>query len=428
MTYSSTNKIGRYIYRLTNLDNARVYTIATIDLNGVQIPHPACDFLHEYRSSSMSLERERQAASYVCQFLNYSREMAISGDADFYGLIKTGIFGLNFIHGSRFLDYQDDQTNKRGERVRRDTVDRKEYILTRFYSFFQKQGVVSKDLIIPTYRNKRGHVVEASPFIRKRSNAQKEPVIKGLRDFGENRQQILVELIDTAKSLKGGRTIALGLAIQGFGGLRRGEVVNLTTNSVIQVGKSLVVSVKDRQKHLFAHKKNTTKEEVKKKRPQDLLPSEYLISLYHEHLAWLKSFANEVIPFVTDALFMNRFGRPLTGSGYEKMLKRVVNKFLKVLLAQERFNDYIYLTSKPFNTHTLRGVFTNICLDDLGMSVRETANARGDADDTTVAEYLEQLTARQKMERAIDQLAHAVVNAEASKEFIGKMKMKEQHT
>lgn len=106
------------------------------------------------------------------------------------------------------------------------------------------------------------------------------------------------------------------------------------------------------------------------------------------------------------------------------MFKRIVDKYLKVLLAQERYDDYIYLTSKPFNTHTLRGVFTNICLDDLGMSVRETANARGDADDTTVAEYLDQLTGRQKMDRAIGQLAKAVVNAEASKDFIEKMKMR----
>jgi hypothetical protein len=31
---------------------------------------------------------------------------------------------------------------------------------------------------------------------------------KDLRDFGENRQQILVEFIDTARSTKSGRTIA----------------------------------------------------------------------------------------------------------------------------------------------------------------------------------------------------------------------------
>lgn len=425
MTNAYTQKIGSYVYRLTNLDNTRVYTIAIIDENGIEIPHPVTDFLQQYRSDTMSMERERQAASLVCQFLNYAREMALSGDNDFSELTDQGLFGLNFIHGSRFLDYQDDQVNKRGERVKRYTVDRKEYILTHFYSFFQRQGVISRDLIIPTYRNEKGQLVEASPFTRKRSSAQKEPIRKDLRDFGENRQQILVEFIDTARSTKSGRTIAFGLAIQAFGGLRRGEVVNLTKSSVMQIGKSLVVKVEDRQKQLFGHKKNTAKEEVKKKRQQDLLPSEYLITLYKEHLAWLDSFSKEVQPLVKDALFINRSGRPLTGKGYEKIFKRVVEKYLKVLLAQERYDDYVYLTSKPFNTHTLRGVFTNICLDDLGMSVRETANARGDADDTTVAEYLDQLTAKQKMERAIGQLAHAVVNAEASKEFIEKMKMKE---
>jgi integrase len=417
--------MGRFIYSQTNLDSSRVYTIATIDRDGIEIPHPVTNFLQEYRSDTLSMERERQVASLVCQFLNFVREMTLSGDIDFSELTDQGLFGLNFIHGSLFLDYQDNLINKRGDRVKRETVDRKEYILTSFYSFFQKQGIISRDLTIPTYRNEKGQEANASPFKRKRSNEQKEPVRKGLRDFGENRQQILVEFIDTARSMKWGRTIALGLATQAFGGLRRGEVVNLTTSSVMKIGKSLVVNIDDRQSHLFAHKKNTAKEEVKKKRPQDLLPSEYLINLYREHLAWLNSFSKEVKPLVKDALFINRFGRPLTGKGYEKMFKRIVDKYLKVLLAQERYDDYTYLTSKPFNTHTLRGVFTNICLDDLGMNIRETANARGDADDTTVAEYLDQLTAKQKMERAIGQLAQAVVNAEASKEFIEKMKMKE---
>lgn len=425
MNKYSSFTIGRFIYRQTKLDNSRVYTIATIDRNGIEVPHPVTDFLKNYRSNTMSMERERQAASLVCQFINYVREMTISCDSDFSDLFDQGLFGLNFIHGSRFLDHHDDKTNIRGQRVKRETVDRKEYILTHFYSFFQRQGVVSKNLIIPTYRNEKGHLVEASPFTRKRRNEQKRPVRKGLRDFGEDRQQILVEFIDTARSMKWGKTISLGLAIQAFGGLRRGEIVNLTTSSVIEFGKSLVVTVKDRQNHLFAHKKNTTKEEVKKERPQDLLPSEYLINVYREHLAWLKSFTTGLNPLVKDALFINRLGRPLTGKGYENLFKRIVEKYLKALLAQERFDDYSYLTSKPFNTHTLRGVFTNICLDDLSMSVRETANARGDADDNTVAEYLEQLTAKKKMERAISLLANAVVNAEASKDFIEKVNMKE---
>jgi len=423
----SPAKIGKFIYRLTNLYSTRVYTIATINQAGIEIPHPVTDFLQKYRSVKLSMERERQAASLVCQFLNYVREMAISRDSDFSELYDQGLFGLNFIHGSRFLDHHDNRTNNRGQRVNRNTVDRKEYILTHFYSFCQRQGVVSQNLIIPTYRNEKGQLLETSPFTRKRSNEQKRPVSRGLRDFGENRQQILVELIDTARSMKWGRTIALGLALQAFGGLRRGELVNLITSSVMEIGKSLVVNIKDRQNNLFAHKKNTAKEEVKKERShQDLLPSQYLIELYREHLSWVNEFTKEVNPLVKDALFINRLGRPLTGKGYESMFKQIFNKYLKVLLAQQRYDDYAYLTSKPVNTHTLRGVYTNICLDDLGMSVRETANARGDADDTTVAEYLEQLTAKKKMERAISQLANAVVDAEASKEFIKNMKMKEE--
>jgi integrase len=374
----------------------------------------------------MSIERERQAASLVCQFLNYVRDRSISYDEDFLGLKDKGLLGLNLIHGSLFLDYQDNQTNRKGQRVRKDTVDRKEYLLTKFYSFLQKQGVITQDFVIETYRNEKGKLIKVSPFTRKRGNEQKRPVEKDLRDFGENRQKILVEFIDTAKSMKWGKTIALGLACGGFGGLRRGEIVNLTTGSIEQIGKSLNIKIEDRQVHLFAHKKNTAKEGVKKPRPQNLLPSEYLIDLYQEHLVWLKDFAKKTNLLVKDALFVNRAGRPLTGKGYEKLFKSVVKKYLNILISQERYEDYSFLTSRPFNTHTLRGVYTNICLDDLGMNVRETANFRGDADDNSVSEYLDELTGKKKAERSIQLLSKAVVEAEACKEFVEQMKKKDE--
>lgn len=58
------------------------------------------------------------------------------------------------------------------------------------------------------------------------------------------------------------------MALQAFGGLRRGEVVNLVTGSLSYVGKNLVCDIQDRQEHLFRHKKNKNKEEVKKPRLQ----------------------------------------------------------------------------------------------------------------------------------------------------------------
>lgn len=422
---TNDNRNLKYIYRATTIyefddfDNEigenRVYDIAIVNKNGVEYPHPVTDFLREYRSSSMSLERERQIAGTVCQFLNYTQSMTQLIDEDFSDLNEKGFYGLNFVHGSRFLQHSDDQKNSQGRRVKKDTVDRKEDVLINLYIFFQKKGIISDKLNIASYYDKKGNLKYVSPFTRKRKSSNRAIVRKGLRDFGEKRQQLLVEFIDTALSLKKGKKIAFGMALQALGGLRRGEVVNLVTGSLSYAGKNLVCDIDDRQEHLFRHKKNKTKEEVKKPRLQDILPSEYINNLYQMHINWLKSYEKKVGFKVKDALFVNRSGFPLSGKSYEEIFRSVVQVFLSRLLAQNRYEEYTFLTAKPFTTHTLRGVFTNICLDDLNMNVRLTANARGDNWDTTVQDYIEELTGKQKMERAVNQLAKAVVNAEACK-------------
>ena len=58
--------------------------------------------------------------------------------------------------------------------------------------------------------------------------------------------------------------IAFGIALQFFGGLRRGEVVNLTAGCIPTdfLSGSNYVAVLDNQHNLFRHLQNTTKEQV----------------------------------------------------------------------------------------------------------------------------------------------------------------------
>lgn len=420
----------KFIYRETSIYNfddynkelglSRVYSIAVIGDDGIEYPHPITDFLRSYRSSSMSLERERQMSSTVCQFLNYILNMINDEDEDFINLKKEGLYGLNFTHGSRFLNYCDNQINPNGSRIKKETVDRKEYTLVNFYVFFKEKGVINNKFEIASYFDTKGNKKYTSPFIRTRTRATGRTSMKGLRDFGENRLQLLVEFIDTARSMKKGKKIALGIALQAFGGLRRGEVVNLTIPSLSYVGKSLVCDIKDRQNHLFKEKKNLKKEHVKKERLQDILPSVYMDNIYTQHLQLLTSQKNKMPTKIKDALFINKVGYPLSGKAYEETFKKVVQTFLTRLLNEQRYEEYAFLTAKPLTSHTMRGVFTNICLDNLKMNVRLTANARGDNLDSTVQEYVEILTAKQKMERSINHLAAAVLNVEASGEIIKK--------
>lgn len=217
----------KFIYRETSIYNFddyneelglyRVYSIAVVGDDGIEYPHPVTDFLRSYRSSSMSLERERQMASTVCQFLNYILKMINDEDEAFINLKKEGLYGLDFTHGSRFLNYCDNQITSNGSRIKKETVDRKEFTLVNFYVFFKEKGVINNNLEIASYYDTKGNKKYASPFIRTRRRATSTTSMKGLRDFGENRLQLLVEFIDTARSMKKGKKISLGIACISLG-------------------------------------------------------------------------------------------------------------------------------------------------------------------------------------------------------------------
>src|SRR5699024_12821140 len=118
----------------------------------------------------------------------------------------------------------------------------------------------------------------------------------------EKRNKLIYEFIEEARRVS--PDIAFGIALQIFAGLRRGEVVNLTTATVPTdfLSGSNYIAILDNQYRLFKHLKSTIKEQVNKPRLQPVLLSSYLREIYVIHMK-MNDKVKKVNPY--DFLFVN---------------------------------------------------------------------------------------------------------------------------
>ena len=118
-------------------------------------------------------------------------------------------------------------------------------------------------------------------------------------DFGENRYELVQRFIKIAQDVA--PDIALGICFQFFGGLRTGEVVNLTKDAIespyfwddTNLGESkFILKIRERHLELFKDKTNLQHEGVKRPRNQALLTNPLLSQIYKEHKQHLERLNN----------------------------------------------------------------------------------------------------------------------------------------
>ncbi|MEM5643101.1 hypothetical protein AAHB52_20960 [Bacillus toyonensis] len=76
-------------------------------------------------------------------------------------------------------------------------------------------------------------------------------------------------------------------------------------------------------------------------------------------------------------------------------------RFIEKLRINRRYEDVEFLTSLPWSTHIGRGVFTNFLID-LGLSIEEIANLRGDRTLKATLEYVEKRTSYSKVQEHVN--------------------------
>ncbi|MCM3031402.1 site-specific integrase [Niallia sp. MER 6] len=358
------------------------------------IPHPLSYFiLQEFEYKDGSINTYFAFARTVCRFMNFVISRIQEGAEDYQDLRKKGIYGLRRFHGVEFLNY------KTSEKRKRNTVKDYDYHLSRFFVFLLEKGWLNENFTYQT--NENGNVTtvfnDINGLTRYLPRQTETGVIRKahkLKDFGKSRFFLVPLFIQTATEIA--PDIALGICFEFFGGLRRGEVVNITRANIHEKSrKTLVIDIRDNRKILFSRLKDTSNEYPKRLRyldpslaRQQIYTNDLVWEIFYQHLKQMdidfkKGKLNNYKTI--QPLFYDSYGQPMSAKVFEKRFKKVKEAFLEKIKMHE---DYLLFKDSSWSTHIGRGCFTNLLMD-LGFSVTQIAIARGDTNVDSAMEYVD---------------------------------------
>ncbi|MED3995301.1 hypothetical protein P4647_11615 [Peribacillus frigoritolerans] len=378
-------------------------------------PHPISHFLFKkYHRNSGSVNNELTVAQIIVPFLNFVLDkvnLKLSEYTDIRGLedLREG-------HVNAYLQYcVEEKLNKNK------TLEIKENFLSKFYKYLWDEKVLKhkpkfklgsvrkgKD-VIQVY--KIDFTYKKTDEILLRERIKRKDIVPQNHESNENRTFIRLHYIREILYVAKHETpeIAFGVALQIFGGLRKGEVVNLTRTALkSQNGQKygvegLVVLVRDRQNDLFNRFNDVSTIQVKNPRDQSCLIDTILNYLYKHHMeVVLKKIKKPKHP---NALFYDTEGNPMSADTYDKRFLKLKNSYLGMLLGtQGRYQDYLDFSQTKWRSHIGRGVFTNMCLD-AGFNEKQTAVLRGDRSTQSMESYFDIITAAYNIRKALGLLS-----------------------
>lgn len=402
-------------YPIYKVINQKLYTIDCVGIGledeerNIIVPSPLTNFIrNNYRSKkSGSVSSQNRAAYAICLFLNYCRD-SIEEEMDEFLLLKgTGISGLTLEHGYSFISYL--SFRSREGQLKASYVKGIKGYINKFYAWLQEENLLETNIKVSYKTMKRITNIDGEPYEKEiiilrdmfeNDDLGSDKITEKLSDFGKDRSNLVKEFLDVALDVS--EDIYLGICFQFFGGLRRGEVVNLTRDSLLNKPQGKYLDVDDNQDLLFPNKKNTKSEQVKKKRFQPLFWNSVLEYAYREQIAKLKVLEKKKKLNNRHALLVSsRTGNPITGYAYWYQFNRVKRAFLKKILNEGRIDTYQKLSDIDWSTHLTRGVFTHFCFD-AGLSISQTALARGDSNLNSMLDYIEGRTIQETLTDALN--------------------------
>jgi site-specific recombinase XerD len=182
--------------------------------------------------------------------------------------------------------------------------------------------------------------------------------------------------------------IVFGLYLQMFGGLRAGEVVNLSRTQFKRRVKQgdFILNIKDRT-YRDDLKDSSGANFVKKARHQTLLKvKDWADVLYHDHIEYygVKDTSR------SGALFINRDGNPMAGKSYYQYFDKLKRVFIEFLTKHGDAEDKLvanHLRISNWGSHIGRGTFTNLVAEETD-NILELAFMRGDSDIMSALPYM----------------------------------------
>ncbi|MGG0248777.1 site-specific integrase [Peribacillus frigoritolerans] len=340
------------------------------DVTSHPVIHPLSDFIlsnWKHKSYNTMKLHTQNIASFLNYLLRNQRKLKI------YTLQN-----LNFNHASDFLNHL--TINKKS----RSTVLSYRSTLTYFYVYLAKKELTENTLndfksiknSYNSYSNKYTPPFEGV-ILPSKSKKYVEHHLPGI---------YILRLLELATSVS--PSIALGVYMQFFGGLRVGEVINIKRSDVKTIGpygvEGLLLNI---EKGIFRTNIRDTSGSsyVKKNRDQLILGfRDWLKELYKMH------YDNYVNNFESEALFINKHGKPMTGASYRYYFNNIKEEFIKYLKSSNNTNDKIAsisLSMSSWSTHIGRGIFTNIVAES-AQNPQDIALLRGDDNIDSSLDYM----------------------------------------
>ncbi|MCL7747049.1 site-specific integrase [Halalkalibacter alkaliphilus] len=387
--------------------NIKVVMIGVLEEHsGIVYPHPITHFIKTmYEYSGKSLNSTDVPAKVVCRLLNYCLNKVEENHEDYIELKQIGLRGLKRKHASGYI------THLSLKGLQKSTVEQYEYYLTAFFVYLKKMNLINEEFEIDERKNAIGNTTYKSIFraphlgTRFPSQETKKTKVAKLKDFGDDRVTLTSHFISIA--MKVAPEIALGLCFQFYGGLRRGEVVNIDRGGlIVRRGESMEVQIKDNRRKFFSRLKDTKSENPKRLNylgvnlsRQTVLDNDLVWSIYDKHMRSLDSMLLKGKCKNINALFIDKDGYPMSGKVYDRRFKKVKKAFLISIMGHE---DYDLLADTVWSTHIGRGVFTNTLID-MGFTPTQLAIARGDRNINSALAYIDANLTTEQIKEAVNE-------------------------
>ncbi len=321
-------------------------------------------FLHKERLNNSIHTNKNNYGTILILFLNYI----------FYDRIPKlkNIEELTIEIGNEFLNkyvYGDLQqkSNSRKMVVKSDEViEKAEIALSRFYKwlfyntnykmkFIKKNDFVYKDF----YRFNINHKIFRDTGLKSLFTVE-HPHKPSLQKIESPDELMIYVLLEVSKQFD--PMLTLAIALQSFGGLRRGEVCQMCRERISR-RQVISFSVDLRQEYMLRSDGIRTGN-IKIPRIQIIYEAflPYISKIYQQHLKFLQINGFDKNPY--GALFIGKNNKALTTSSYGSRFNRLIPKLIERLGVMANSGDvnaainFEMLTNNKMTTHSLRYFFT----------------------------------------------------------------------
>ncbi|AKP77172.1 Site-specific recombinase XerC [Priestia megaterium Q3] len=375
-------------------------------------PHPLTAFIKDkYSKKDFNYNTQATVAGNVVRFLNW----LLIDNRNLYEL--ESIQEMTIEHGVAFLQHMK-HTEYNGKSRSRETLEKYDLYLTSFYSWLTSKGLIkgrtAEKVQENTYKNRFNDTITQSIFVGRDfslpSNSLTRDEFK-LEEFPHPKLiTLFLEMTDNIAP-----DITIGIYMQIFGGLRRGEVVNILESELKIKGPNGIYSVGTKigyKPYLWKRLKDSTKCNVKRNtnifpfQSIQVIPSLWK-PIYVNHMKLLDKY-RKVNKY--GALFIDRNGNPMSGAVYEKRFANVKKAFLKyVQLNMPEY--YSLLINMSWGTHIGRGTYTNL-MARIVTSQSELAILRANTTLEAAIVYLSKHNIRKEIQQGLEQMYRETIEKE----------------